>query len=69
MLDSLLIKVVGLKVCNFFQRTLLLAAFEQTKKHFFLLVRRSIENNLHRYAEAMRLFCKKNVFLKISLYS
>ena len=91
MLESLLIKVVSLKVCNFtkkrlqhryfhvdiakfsrapfFQITRPLAASEQTKKHFFVLVIKSIENNLHRCAEAMRLFCKKNVFLKISLHS
>ena len=79
MLESLLIKVVGLKVCNFtkkrqqhryfavdiakFSRTLFfrdhLAASEQTKNHFFVLVRRSTENSLHRCAEAMSFFCRK----------
>ena len=91
MLESLLIKVVDLKLCNFTKKSLQYRYFpvdiaKFSRKHFFrehfrwlLLSKRksislsqlvrSIENNLHRCAEAMRLFCKKNVFLKTSLYS
>ena len=86
MLESLLIKVVDLKLCNFTKKSLQYRYFpvdiaKFSRKHFFrehfrwlLLSKRksislsqlvrSIENNLHRCAEAMRLFCKKKRVLK-----
>ena len=68
MLESLLIKVAGLKTCNFIKKRLQHRCFP-VRSETRLKVRRSIENNLHRCAEAMRFFCKKRALKNFIIFT
>ena len=60
---------------TFFSRTLAIAASGQTEKNFFALdqkeMKRSIESNLNRNAEAvsLRYFCKKGVLKNFIIFT